>query len=148
MATHMIPFFMRAVIDTNILVSAIRSQKGASFQLLRQLQANTFQPVISVPLVLEYEDVLNRFAPEFGLNQIDVKTLLDYIASKATHQEIHYLWRPFLRDPKDNMVLEVAFNSQAKYIITYNLRDFRGSRELGITAIEPNDFLVLLGGLA
>ncbi len=138
---------MRAVIDTNILVSAMRSQKGASFQLLRHLQANTFTPVISVPLVLEYEDVLSRFVPELGFNQSDVATLIDYIASKAIHQEIHYLWRPFLRDPKDSMVLEAAFNSQAKWIITYNLRDFRGSQELGITAIEPNDFLDLLGGL-
>lgn len=137
---------MRAVIDTNVLVSAMRSQKGASFQILRELQANTFKPVITVPLVLEYEDVLNRFAPDYGLDDTDVATIIDYIAGKAIHQEIHYLWRPFLRDPKDSMVLEAAFNSQTKWIVTYNLRDFRGSQELGVTAIKPGDFLNLLGG--
>jgi putative PIN family toxin of toxin-antitoxin system len=136
---------VQAVLDTNVLVSAVRSSLGASYQLLRHIKADSFQPVISVPLVLEYEDVLSREGLH-SLSSQDIQVLLDFIALKAKHQQIDYLWRPFLSDPKDNMVLEVAFNSKAKCIVTHNLRDFRGCEQLGIHAITPSDFLKTLGG--
>jgi putative PIN family toxin of toxin-antitoxin system len=136
---------MQAVLDTNVLVSAVRSSLGASYQLLKHIKADSFQPIISVPLVLEYEDVLSR-SELHSLSDKDIRVLLDFIAFKAKHQQIDYLWRPFLPDPKDNMVLEVAFNGAAKCIVTHNLRDFKGCEKLGITAITPSDFLKTLGG--
>lgn len=136
---------MQAVLDTNVLVAAVRSSLGASYQLLKHIKADSFQPIISVPLVLEYEDVLSRDGLH-ALSNEDIRVLLDFIALKAKHQQINYLWRPFLQDPKDNMVLEVAFNSSAKCIVTHNLRDFKGCEQLGITTITPSDFLKTLGG--
>lgn len=136
---------MQAVLDTNVLVAAVRSSLGASYQLLKHIKADSFQPIISVPLVLEYEDVLSRDGLH-ALSNEDIRVLLDFIALKAKHQQINYLWRPFLQDPKDNMVLEVAFNSSAKCIVTHNLRDFKGCEQLGITTITPSDFLRILGG--
>lgn len=136
---------MQAVLDTDVLVAAVRSSLGASYQLLKHIKADSFQPIISVPLVLEYEDVLSRDGLH-ALSNEDIRVLLDFIALKAKHQQINYLWRPFLQDPKDNMVLEVAFNSSAKCIVTHNLRDFKGCEQLGITTITPSDFLRILGG--
>jgi putative PIN family toxin of toxin-antitoxin system len=136
---------VQAVLDTNVLVAAVRSSLGASYQLLRHIKADLLQPIISVPLVLEYEDVLSREGLHSLSNQ-DIQVLLDFIASKSEHQQIDYLWRPFLSDPKDNMVLEVAFNSRAKCIVTHNLRDFKGCEQLGVKAVTPGDFLKNLGG--
>jgi putative PIN family toxin of toxin-antitoxin system len=136
---------VQAVLDTNVLVAAARSSLGASYQLLRHIKADLLQPIISVPLVLEYEDVLSREGLHSLSNQ-DIQVLLDFIASKSEHQQIDYLWRPFLSDPKDNMVLEVAFNSRAKCIVTHNLRDFKGCEQLGVKAVTPGDFLKNLGG--
>ncbi len=136
---------MQAVLDTNVLVSAVRSSLGASYQLLRHVKADSFQPIISIALILEYEDVLSRKGLH-SLSAGDIQVLLDFIVLKAKHQPIDYLWRPFLSDPKDNMVLEVAFNSAAKCIVTHNLRDFKGCEQLGIKAVTPSDFLKTLGG--
>ena len=69
---------------------------------------------------------------------------LRYLASQALLQEIHFLWRPFLRDADDDMVLEVAFAAGCRYIVTYNVKDFHGSEQLGITAITPREFLNLI----
>ena len=66
---------------------------------------------------------------------------LRYLASLSRLQDIHYLWRPFLRDPNDDMVLECAVASRSRFIVTHNIKDFRRSQELGVEAIMPNDFL-------
>jgi predicted nucleic acid-binding protein len=100
---------------------------------------------VSVPLVLEYEAVGKRQARELGLTQADIEAVVDFLCSIAHHREIFFLWRPFLRDPKDDMVLEVAVEAQCRYIVTFNLRDFAGCDQFGITAITPRDFLALLG---
>lgn len=135
---------MRVVLDTNVLYSALRSRQGASFALLSQLGTGAFQPVVSVALCLEYEDVLLR-EPTL-LSPAAIGDILDYLVSVSLHQRIHFLWRPILRDPKDDLVLELAANAGCPYIVTFNVRDFRGSERFGVTAITPPDFLALLGG--
>jgi hypothetical protein len=89
--------------------------------------------------VLEYEDAALR--GRLALAAKDVTAIIDYLCAVARHQPIYFLWRPFLPDPKDDMVAEVAFAAGADFIITHNLRDFRPVSQLGVSAITPSLFL-------
>ncbi len=135
-----------AVIDTNIWVSALRSNKGAAYALISKLPMQEFVFHLSVPLYMEYQDVLTR--PENmtgGNSKEDILAFLRYICKMACHQKIFYLWRPWLKDPKDDMVLELAVASQCEYIITYNLKDFMNIQSFGIKAVTPKEFLSIIG---
>jgi predicted nucleic acid-binding protein len=96
-----------------------------------------------VPLLFEYEDVLRREVT--GLKSADVDAVLDYLCSASRQQEIHFLWRPCLRDPKDDMVLELAVASQCMHIVTFNTADFGDIQRFGLSALWPAEFLRLLG---
>ena len=106
--------------------AALRSRGGASFQLLSLVDSGAFEINVSVPLVREYEEVMYRELPKLTLASDDVDDLLDYLCTVANRHQIHFLWRPFLKDPKDDMVLELAVTAGCDYIITYNHRDFQG----------------------
>jgi predicted nucleic acid-binding protein len=136
---------MRVVLDTNILVAALRSPLGASARLLQQLPSPIWTPAISVPLYCEYRDVLLRpgMVPSVLTHQ-DILAFCRFIASVSYEQRIFFLWRPFLPDPKDDHLLEVAFAAGASYLVTHNLKDFRRTREFGVTCLTPIDFLRLL----
>jgi len=99
---------------------------------------------LPVPLVLEYEAVAKIQAREFGLTHQDVDDLVDYLCAVAHHREIFFLWRPFLRDPSDDMVLELAVEAGCEAIVTHNLRDFAGVEQFGLRAMTPGAFLRLL----
>lgn len=114
---------LKIVIDTNVVVSALRSVNGASNKLMSLIGTGRFKSCISVGLILEYEDVLNREI--HNLNKDDVKDFLNYICSASEHTKIHYLWRPTLKDPNDDMLLELAVAAQVDYIVTYNIIDFK-----------------------
>jgi predicted nucleic acid-binding protein len=135
---------MRIVIDTNILVAAFGSKRGASSAILSKVGKGFFDLALSVPLMFEYEDVLNRL--EFAFDPTQVNAVLDYLALIGIEQQIRFLWRPFLKDPKDDLVLELAFNAGCTHIVTFNIKDFKGCSQLGIQAILPRDFLALIGG--
>lgn len=79
-----------------------------------------------------------------GANEDDALGFLRYLASQSHVQEIDFLWRPFLRDANDDMVLELAFAAGCPYIVTHNLKDFHGSEEVGVKAISPRDFLKMI----
>ena len=81
---------------------------------------------------------------ELGLSEADVDTVVDFICAQAHHRRIFFLWRPFLRDPKDDMVLEVAVEAQCRHIVTFNTRDFAGTEQFGVRPITPREFLTLL----
>ena len=129
------------VLDTSVLIAGLRSPRGASFILLQLLGSGSFRVSVSVPLVLEYEAVAKEHFRTIGLTHAEIDDVIDYICNVADHREIYYLWRPFLRDPKDDMVLELAVESGAEYIVTHNLRDFAGVEKFGIEAISPGLFL-------
>jgi putative PIN family toxin of toxin-antitoxin system len=136
---------MKVVFDTNILVAAAHSGLGASYTLVHSVPAPEFQLCLSVGLYAEWQEVLTR--PEHlppGLSMEDARRFLRYLASQAHLQEIHFLWRPFLPDPDDDMVLELAFAAGCRYIVTHNLKDFHGSEQLGVSAVAPRDFLRLI----
>jgi putative PIN family toxin of toxin-antitoxin system len=133
---------VRVVFDTSVLVAAARSRLGASHALIRAIPAPEFQLCLSVGLFTEWQDVLTR--PEHlppGQTAEDALRFLRYLAAQAHLQEIHFLWRPFLVDPDDDMVLELAFAAGCSYVVTHNVNDFRGSEQLGITVISPREFL-------
>ena len=136
---------MRVVIDTSVLVAAARSKLGASYALVRSIPSTEFQLCLSVGLYTEWQSVLTRteHLPP-GQTEDDALRFLRYLASQAHLQEIHFLWRPFLPDADDDMVLELAFAAGCGYIVTHNVNDFRGSEQLGVTAIPPRDFLNLI----
>lgn len=137
----------RIVVDTNVLVAAQRSKRGASAKLISLVGTDRFDIHLSVPLVLEYEEVLLRDRAELELTQEDVADLIDALCALATHHKIYFLWRPYLRDRKDEMVLELAVAAQCDYIITYNQRDFSGADKFGIRVIGPRMFLQEIGEL-
>jgi putative PIN family toxin of toxin-antitoxin system len=132
----------RVVLDTNVLVAALRSRRGASFRLLTLIDTGRYETAVSVPLVLEYEAVAKRLVRPGGLTASDIDAIVDYVCSVASHHKIFYLWRPFLRDPNDDMVLELAVSSNASVIVTHNRRDFAGVDRFGLRVLSPREFLV------
>ena len=138
---------VNVVIDTNVFVSALRSKKGASYKLLMALRDNLYKANVSVPLFVEYEAVAKREGMIVGLSTDDINSILDYFLSKSSIRKIFYLWRPYLKDPKDDLVLEVAVESQSKYIITFNKNDFRNIETFGIKAVSPQEFMAERGML-
>ena len=134
----------KIVIDTNVFISALRSKHGASFNLISLIGEEKFDICISVPLVFEYEDVAKR-SKAVDLKKEFIDDIINYICLVGIETEIFYLWRPFLTDPKDDFVLELAFNSDADFIITYNKKDFKRVDQLGMKVLFPQEFLKLIG---
>jgi predicted nucleic acid-binding protein len=104
-----------------------------------------FEIAISVPLFLEYEDVLMRGAGEGKRAETRVRDTLDYLCSVGKQQRIYYRWRPTLPDPGDDMVLELAVAAGCDAIVTHNRRHFRGARRFGIRILSPVEFLGEIG---
>jgi putative PIN family toxin of toxin-antitoxin system len=136
---------MRVAFDTSVLVAASHSRDGASFALVSAIPSDQFQICLSVALYAEWQDVLTR--PEHlpaGQTAENALAFLRYLASQAWLQEIFFLWRPFLPDPGDDMILELAFASNCRYIVTHNVRHFAGCDQLGIAALTPAEFLKVI----
>src|SRR5262245_12827361 len=108
------------VMDTSVLVSALRSQRGASHLLLSRIDSGLFELHLSVPLVLEYEEACKRLVGAIPLTLDDITAIIDYLCRVAHHQRIFFLWRPLLRDPADDMVLELAVAAGCDHLLTYN----------------------------
>jgi len=143
---------MKLVLDTNVILAALFSRNGLSNKLLVWLfeQHDKFN-VVSNPLVTELEDVLTRdknLDKYINLSKEDVESFIDDICLISYKQNINFLWRPFLKDRNDDMVLEVAFNSNSNSIITYNKKDFSGVKEhFNIDVLTPKEFLIQIGEL-
>ena len=135
----------RVVLDTCVLVAGLRSRRGASFRLLELVGADAVRPVLSVPLVLEYEAVLKRQAKVLGLTPRAIDGLLDDLCLLSEHHVVYYLWRPTLRDPSDEMVLELAVAAGCPHIVTHNVRDFAGSARFGVEPCTPRQWLTKTG---
>ena len=136
---------LRAIFDTNVLAAALRSKSGESFALISMLPSPKFKLAVSVPLYLEYLDVLMR--PEVkpaNISNADVLSFIRKTLDYSHKQRIYFRWRPWLRDAKDDMVLELAIASNADYIVTFNLKDFANIESFGIEAISPSDFLEIV----
>ncbi|QOP46781.1 putative toxin-antitoxin system toxin component, PIN family [Sulfurimonas paralvinellae] len=143
---------MKIVIDTNVVLAALMAKKGISNKFMIWLFENPEKiNVVSNTLVTEFEDVLlrekNRKLYEH-FSKDDLHSFIDDICLISHHQKINFLWRPFLKDIKDDMVLETAFNAGSEYIITYNTKDFVGVEDkFSIKIITPKEFLKITGVL-
>jgi putative PIN family toxin of toxin-antitoxin system len=133
------------ILDTNVLIAALRSKRGASNQLLSLVGTQKFEIHDSVPLVLEYEDVLQRQREELGLSSEEVSALIDSLCALAHHHDIYFLWRPLLSDVNDELILELAVSARCEYIVTHNIADFKGIDPFGIRAVTPAEFLKIIG---
>ena len=134
---------LRVVLDTNVLVAASRSRQGASFALLQALRNRRFLALLSVPLMLEYEAVLKR--PEqlaaSGRSVVMTDSFLDALCLFGEAVHLHYLWRPQLRDPADEMVLETALNGRADVLVSMNIRDFAAAGRFCLKVATPGALL-------
>jgi len=131
----------RVVLDTNVLIAALRSRRGRSNRLLSLAGADRFGLVISVPLVLEYEDAALRQIDALIYTTDEVREIIDFLCWAGETTSIYYLWRPFLPDPKDDLVLEAAVAGRCDTIVTFNQRDFKGVDKFGIQVRTPGAFL-------
>jgi putative PIN family toxin of toxin-antitoxin system len=135
---------MIVALDTDVVVAALRSPHGASRRLLQELRAGRIQVVCTIGMFIEYESVLSR--PEHlaatGLTVEETGRFLDGLAALIVPVRPHFLWRPQLRDPNDEMVLEAAVNGRADAIVTFNRRDFLpAARRFGIGVEEPSEII-------
>jgi putative PIN family toxin of toxin-antitoxin system len=139
-----VPVVLKAVIDTSVVVAALRSRDGASNALLRCVGTMRLKMLATPALFLEYEEVLKR--PEqqaaHGLDRSGIDRFLATLASIIEPVDVHIAWRPQLRDPADEMVLEAAVNGRANVLVTFNVRDFTPTAErFGISVLRPRDVL-------
>jgi putative PIN family toxin of toxin-antitoxin system len=136
---------MRIVLDSNVLVSGLRSRRGASFQLLKLVGTGRFATVVSVPLVVEYEHALLDPRHELPYGSGEIRKFIDFFCSVSERRKVHFLWRPLLPDANDDMVLEAGVAGRCRHIVTFNVRDFAGTERFGIHALPPTEFLQILG---
>ncbi len=131
------------VIDTNILVAATRNRSGPSFALIQMIRLGRAAMCCSPALFLEYEDGLKRAGQlaASGLLAGGIDAILGELAGIIAPVTTHYQWRPQLRDPADEMVLETTVNAQASAIVTYILRDFGPAKLFGIPVLNAEQTL-------
>lgn len=130
-----------AVFDTNVLIAALRSRRGASFRLLELVGTGRFELNLSVALALEYESISKRLLPTLPMNEVRLDRVLDFVFASSRCREIFYRWRPALPDPGDEMVLELAVAAGPATIVTFNGKDFQGADRYGVRVCEPSEFL-------
>ena len=131
---------LRVVLEPSVIVAGLRSRRGASNALLILAAEQMVKPLLTTALFLEYEEVLLRAEHRLaaGLNEADVPGFLAALASAAEGVEVHFQWRPQLRDPADEMVLEAAINGQADALVTHNVADFiRAAARFDLPILTP-----------
>ena len=132
----------RIILDTNVLYAGLYSADGASYQVLRAIERGHIRIAVSTALLFEYEDVLYRKQTELELSSKEIEAVLDNLCAVGDHQQIYYLWRTFLPDPKDDLMLEVAIASHTPMIVTHNIKDFLDIEQtFGIRPMIPKAFL-------
>jgi putative PIN family toxin of toxin-antitoxin system len=128
--------------DTDAAVAAMRSPGGASAAIIRAVRQKRATLLLSVPLALEYEAVCRRseHREESGLSVRQVEIFLDAIIAMGEPVPTHFLWRPQLRDPNDEMVLEAAVNGRADALVTFNVRDYgTAATRFGVEVLLPRE---------
>lgn len=137
---------MRVVIDTNVLYQALRSSSGASHHILRMIREYRLVMAISIPVFLEYREVLLRpkSLRDLGISRRETESVLSFIAYVAKSHSIRFLMRPNLIDESDNKFIELAFASNSRLLITSNVSDFTRHAELKFDSFEvitPGEFI-------
>lgn len=132
------------ILDTDVVIAAIRSSKGASAEIIRRVLRGEMHIELTVAMALEYEAVAMRdeHLRAGELTAVEAMNVIDALSALAEPVEIHFRWRPQLRDADDEMVLEAAINAKDQTIVTFNVRDFAGAAErFNITLSSPRQIL-------
>ena len=129
------------VIDTNVLLSALYSNRGASYKLLSIIDSDKFVVNISTTLIYEYEEILKKKS-KLEFKYID--SILNYICKIGKKNKIFYLWRPKLKDVDDDFLLELAVKSDS-IIVTLNKKDFKPAKQFNLKVMTPKEFLQYIG---
>lgn len=130
--------------DTNVLVSAFRSRRGASFEIFRRLRVGEWTAIVSNHLLYEYEEVLKRNASSLRLTVEDVDQLLNAVCARAEEWPLRPEWLPVLPDADDEPLVQLAVESTALRVVTHNTRDLKPAERLGIELLKPREFLAKL----
>ena len=130
--------------DTNVLVSAFRSQRGASYELLRLLREAKWTLVLSNTVLGEYHDVLHRESGVLRLTHGDADAYLDVLCALAEQRVLTSEWQPAAADLDDEPLIQLAREAGVRYLVTHNVRDVRGAAQFGVQVIRPAEFLELL----
>jgi putative PIN family toxin of toxin-antitoxin system len=138
---------LQMILDTNILVAAFRSKRGAANLLLDKLNDLRWQVNVSTALLLEYEDVLKRPEMKDFISETEVDIFLNGLCTISECHDIFYLWRLLAKDPNDAFILELAVRINADFIITYNAKDFSAAESFGVKLVTPKEFLEFIGDL-
>ena len=135
---------MRLLLDTDVIVAAMRSPRGASAELLRRIDRGKATMLLSVALALEYEAkcMLAEHRLPAGITEAEACAYIDGLIAMAEPVTSYFRWRPQLHDPGDELVLEAAVNGRAAAIVTFNEKDLREARRsFGIDVIRPGEAL-------
>jgi predicted nucleic acid-binding protein len=135
---------IRGVMDTNVLVAAFRSRRGASFEIFRRLRRGEWVAVLSNHLLYEYEEILKRNASVLGLSRSDVDTILNAICARAEEWILLPDWPPILSDPDNEPLAQLAEESASKIIVTHNTAHLQPAIQRGIQVLPPREFLAIL----
>ncbi len=135
---------IRAVLDTNILLAALRSRNGASFEIIRRYRMGEFALVMANTVLMEYEEILKREGPAFALLAETVDRFLNALCAGAEQIRTSGFWKPSLPDPDDEPLAQLALEAKVGYLVTHNLRHFPLDRFTGIQIVSPKEFLQLL----
>lgn len=134
---------IRAVLDTNVLLAGLRSRNGASFEILRRFRQGDFVVLIANTVLTEYEEILKREGPAFGLTNGVIERFLDALCAAAEEWKTSSFWKPCLPDPDDEALAQLAMEAKVDYLVTHSLRDFPADRLPGLRMVTPGDFLHL-----
>lgn len=137
----------RVILDTNVVLAALRSRTGASYRLLLTIGHPQWQSVITPALMYQYEDVARRHGNTPGLSADDVASILELIYQRSHRQFVYFSWRPLSPDAGDDLVLEAAIAAGCSFIVSFNEKHLRAARDFGIEVLKPGDFLKRIGEL-
>jgi len=135
---------IHSILDTSVLIAALRSRRGASFELLQPADDKRWCLHISTALLLEYEEIARREAQHFWLNPGRIEDVLDFLCAHSQEHAVSFRWRPFLTDPNDDFILELAVAAGVRYVVTHNVRDFASVENFGVQAVTPGQMLMKL----
>jgi predicted nucleic acid-binding protein len=135
----------RVILDTNVILAAMRSQTGASHRLLLTIGHSQWQSVVTPALMYEYEAVARRPGNVPGLSPSDITDILDLLYHESHRQLVWFSWRPASPDPGDDLVLDAAVAGGCDFVVSFNERHLRAARDFGIEVITPAELLILIG---
>ncbi|HEY1787826.1 MAG TPA: PIN domain-containing protein [Verrucomicrobiae bacterium] len=135
----------RVVLDTNVILAAMRSKTGASYRLMMTIGHPRWQSIVTPALMYEYEDVARRPGAAPGLSPQDITNILDTIYRESHRQFVWFSWRPSSPDPSDDAIVDAAVAGGCDYVVSFNEKHLRVVREFGIEVLKPIDLLKLIG---